>query len=144
LNGKSNKGTWFGQLLNTPNTKYIIDEDEINKIKINQWFKLLSDNRFSAEERLDRLLLEPNKIKGLNVGFITLMLYLLDKTNYSIWLKVHHKGLNEFIYPKLEKYTGRSTQYLIFNNLSKEFAKKFNFEPTELDWVLWAASLTNP
>jgi hypothetical protein len=144
MNGKINKGNWFGQLLNTPNTKYIIDEDEINKIKINQWFKLLSDNRFSAEERLDRLLLEPNKIKGLNVGFITLMLYLLDKTNYSIWLKVHHKGLNEFIYPKLEKYTGRSTQYLIFNNLSKEFAKKFNFEPTELDWVLWAASLTNP
>ncbi len=144
MDGKFNKGTWFGNLLNTPNTEYIIKEDEINKIKINQWFKILSDNYFSAEEKLDRLLREPNKIKGLNVGFITLMLYLLDKTNYSIWLEVHHNGLNEFIYPKLEKYNRSSSQYRKFNDLSKEFAKKYNFEQTELDWVLWSASYTNP
>lgn len=143
MNGKSNKGTWFGSLLNTPNTEYIIKEDEINKIKINQWFKILTDDHLSAEERLDWLRKEQYEIKGIKVGFITLMLYLLDKTNYSIWLEVHHNGLNKFMYPKLEKYNRSSAQYRKFNDLSKEFAKKFNFEHTELDWVLWEASNHN-
>jgi hypothetical protein len=129
--GKINKGPWFGRLIK-PNALNIFNE---NNDKINKWFKILSDNHFSAEERLDLLLREPNNIKGLNVGFITLMFYLLDKTIYSIWFEGQHDGL-KLIYPKLEKFTGSITQYRLFNDLSKEFAKKYNFEHTELDWVL--------
>lgn len=139
--GKIYKGPWFGSLLNTPNTKYIINEDND---KINKWFKILTDDHSSAEEKLDKLRKEPYKIKGVSEGFITLMLYLLNKTDYSIWFGTLHNGLNKLIiYPKLEKFNGRSTQYRVFNNLSKEFVKKYNFEHTELDFVLWAG-LTNP
>lgn len=129
--GKINKGPWFGRLLK-PNALNIFNEDND---KINNWFKILSANHLSAEKRLDLLLREPYNIKGLNVGFITLMLYLLDNTNYSIWFESQHNGL-KLIYPKLEKYTGRSNQYRIFNDLSKEFTNKYNFQHTELDWLL--------
>ncbi len=137
-NGKIVNGPWFGRLLK-PNANNIFNEDSD---KINKWFKILSDNHFSAERRLDLLLREPNKIKGLNVGFITLMLYLLDNINYSIWFEGQHNGL-KLMYPNLEKYSGKSTQYPIFNDLSKEFIKKYNFEHTELDWLL-TTGLPNP
>jgi hypothetical protein len=135
------KGAWFGSLLIKPNTEYIFNE---NNDKINKWFKILTDDHSSAEDKLDRLHEEPYKIKGVSEGFITLMLYLLNKTDYSIWFGKLHNGLNEFIiYPKLGKFNHSSAQYRIFNDLSKEFVKKYNFEDTELDWLLWAG-LTNP
>jgi hypothetical protein len=130
-NGKINKGPWFGRLFK-PNALNIFNEDND---KINKWFKILSDNHLAAEKRLELLLREPIKIRGLNVGFISSMLYLLDKIYYSIWFEAQHNGLI-LIYPKLEKYTGSSIQYRIFNDLSKDFVKKYNFEHTELDWVL--------
>jgi DNA-directed RNA polymerase subunit F len=124
-------GAWFGRTINS-NKKHILNEDHN---KINQWFKILSDNHLTAEKRIELLLGKPNKIKGINVGFITLILHLLDKNKYSIWFGAQHDGL-KLIYPKLEKYTGKSNQYPIFNDLSKEFIKKYNFEDTELDWIL--------
>lgn len=129
-NGKIIRSPWFGRLLKS-NTKNIFEED---KDRINQWFKILSDNNSSVEKRLF-LLKEQYKIKGLSVGFITLMFYILDKTNYSIWFEGQHNGLKLF-YHELEKFTGKYSQYLIFNDLAKEFVKKYNFEHSELDWVL--------
>lgn len=130
---KINKGPWFGRLFKS-NTLYILNE---GNDKINNWFKILSANHLPAEKRIELLLREPYKIKGLNVGFITTMLYLLDKITYSIWFKAQHNGLKQ-IYPDLEKFTGKSMQYQIFNDLSKDFVRKFNFEHTELDWVFSA------
>jgi hypothetical protein len=83
------------------------------------------------------LLNEPNKIKGLNVGFITLILYILNKENYLIWFEGQHRALSLF-YPDLEKYSGSIQQYKVFNEQAKQFAKVHGFTHTELDWIFSA------
>jgi hypothetical protein len=129
-NGKVVKGPWFGRLLKS-NTVYFYDE---NVDKLNIWFNILTNSSMPIENRIELLLNEPNKIRGLSVGFITLMLYIQDKENYLIWFEGQHEALNLF-YPDLVKYTGTSDQYFSFNNLAKEFAKKYCFDHTELDWI---------
>ncbi|HOW39507.1 MAG TPA: hypothetical protein PL123_03115 [Bacteroidales bacterium] len=129
-NGKVVKGPWFGRLLKS-NTVYVYNE---NVDKLNFWFNILTNNSMAVENRLELLLNEPNKIRGLNVGFITLMLYILDKENYSIWFEGQHEALALF-YPDLEKYTGSSTQYSLYNELARKFIKMYNFCSTELDWI---------
>jgi len=129
-NGKVVKGPWFGRLLKS-NTVHFYNEC-VDKLNI--WFNILSNNSMAVENRLELLLNEPNKIKGLNVGFITLMLYLLDKENYLIWFEGQHEALALF-YPDLEKYTGSPKQYSLYNERAKEFIKRYNFDSTELDWI---------
>ena len=128
--GKISKGPWFGRLLKL-NASNVFNED---LVKINNWFNTLSDNNLQVEEKLELLLNGPNSINGLNVGFITLMLYLLDKANYLIWFQGQHEGLS-YIYPDFEEFTGKTTQYTTFNILAKKFAKQYGFEHSELDWV---------
>ena len=84
--------TWFGNLLNTPNTEYFFKTD----IKlINDWFIVLRNNDIPIEKRIEILQKEPYKIRGIKTGFITLMLYLLDKPNNSVWFKALHEGLQK-------------------------------------------------
>jgi hypothetical protein len=130
-NGKINSGPWFGRIT-TLNARNIINADDI---KINEWFNILYDNLSSPKNGLDLLRSEKYRIEGISFGFITLMLYLLDKPTYSLWFEAPHEVLGS-IYPELEKYTRKSDQYSIFNGLSKKFAKDYEFEDTELDWVL--------
>ena len=128
--GKVVKGPWFGRLLKA-NTVYIYDE---SKDKLNMWFNILTNSSITVENRLELLLNEPNKIRGLSVGFMTLMLYLLSKENYLIWFEGQHEALALF-YPDLEKYTGSCKQYSFFNERANEFAEKHSFDHTELDWI---------
>jgi hypothetical protein len=126
-------GPWFGRLLKS-NTVYLCDE---SIVKLNIWFNVLTNSSISVEERLELLMNEPNKIKGLSIGFITLMLYLIDKENYLIWFEGQHESLKIF-YPELGKFTGRSTQYNSFNSTLKNFARQYKFDHSELDWIFSA------
>lgn len=130
-NGKVTKGPWFGRLLKS-NTVYLYDE---RAVKFNKWFGILTNDSMSLQERIDLLLSEPNRIKGLNVGFMTLMLYILNKKNYSIWFEGQHNAL-KVLYPDLENYSGLSKQYHLYNQRAKEFVRDFDFDDTELDWLL--------
>jgi hypothetical protein len=134
LNGKIvASGKWFGNLLNTPNTEYFFKTD----IKlINDWFNVLRNNDIPIEKRIEILQKEPYKIKGIKTGFITLMLYLLDKPNNSVWFKALHEGLQK-IYPEIWNFSGKATQYILFNQKAKEFLRHFDFDHTELDWLLF-------
>ena len=126
-------GPWFGNLLNTPNTEYFFKTD----IKlINDWFNVLRNENIPIEKRIEILQEDPYKIRGIKTGFITLMLYLLDKTNYSVWFKALHEGLQK-IYPEIGKYNSKGIQYILFNTKAKEFLQQFDFEHTELDWLLY-------
>jgi hypothetical protein len=116
-NGKITKGPWFGRLLNS-NTIYLSDE---SVDKLNSWFNVLTNSSISVEEKIELQINEPNKIRGLSVGFITLMLYILDKENYLIWFKGPHEALTLF-YPDLKKYTGSSKQYSCYNVLTPQIA----------------------
>ncbi|HEX2974741.1 MAG TPA: hypothetical protein VHO68_02295 [Bacteroidales bacterium] len=129
-NGKYNSGPWFGRLLQS-NTPVLFGSDIL---KINNWFNILTNSFFSLEKKFSLLLNEPNQIKGLNVGFITLMLYLLDKQNYCVWFEGLHDGYRT-IYPETEKYSGKVNQYIIFNEAAKGMAQKYGFNHTELDWI---------
>lgn len=131
VDGRISKRPWFGRLLK-PNALNIFTESEN---KINQWFGLVSDRQIPAEKRMELLLKEPYKIKGLSVGFISLMFYLQEKDNYFIWFRSLHEGLR-ILYPDLEKFKGRSRQYIVFNKVCKEFSSIFRFEHAEMDWVL--------
>lgn len=128
--GKVVKTPWFGRLLQS-NTKDLFEEDII---KINNWFNTLSNNNIPVERRLDLLLNEPYNIRGLNVGFITLMLYILNKNEYQIWFHGLHDGLR-LIDREFDPYTGKSKQYIEFNKAAKKIAQNHSFEPTELDWI---------
>lgn len=126
-------GPWFGNLLNTPNTEYFFKTD----IKlINDWFDVLRNNSIPIEKRIEILQKEPYKIRGIKTGFITLMHYLLDKPNNSVWFKALHEGLQK-IYPEIGNFRGKPTQYILFNKKAKEFLRHFNFDHTELDWLLF-------
>ena len=128
--GKVGKTPWFGRLLQA-NTKNLFAEDII---KINNWFNTLSNNSIPFERRLELLLNEPYSIRGLNVGFMTLMLYILNKNEYQIWFQGLHDGLR-LIDREFETYTGKSKQYEVFNEAAKKFALKYSLEHTELDWI---------
>lgn len=126
-------GPWFGNLLNTPNTEYFFKTD----IKlINDWFNVLRNYNIPIEKRIEILQEDPYKIRGIKTGFITLMLYLLDKTNYSVWFKALHVGLQK-IYPEIGNFNSKGIQYILFNKKAKEFLQQFDFEHTELDWLLY-------
>lgn len=131
LGGKFVRGPWFGRLLKSNAQKFFNKSEE----EINDWFEIMLNRKIPAVRRLDLLQGRQYKIKGISVGFITLMLYVLEKENYLIWFKKLHEGL-EILYPDLGKYTGRSDQYLYFNKQAREFASEFSFEPAERDWVL--------
>jgi hypothetical protein len=122
---------WFGRLLKS-NTGKLFNADPV---KLNNWFNVVSNNYFPAEKKIDLLLNEPYNISGLSVGFITLILYILDRNVYSIWFEGLHDGLR-LIYPEMETFTGKSKQYTIFNETAKNFIKKYSFEKVELDWIL--------
>jgi hypothetical protein len=127
-------GRWFGNLLITPNTEYFFKTD----IKlINDWFNVLRNNNIPIEKRIEILQEDPYKIRGIKTGFITLMLYLLDKTNYSVWFGPLHEGLQK-IYPKIGNFNSKGIQYILFNKKAKEFLQQFDFDHTELDWLLWS------
>jgi hypothetical protein len=130
-NGKLDRRPWFGRLLK-PNGLFIFNED---LDKVNKWFILLADDKIPATRKLEILRNETYKIRGINAGFITLMLYLFDYLNYSIWFSGQHEALRTF-YPELKKFAGESDQYTHFNELAKSFIKRFDFEHAELDWIL--------
>ncbi|HPR74332.1 MAG TPA: hypothetical protein PLX41_11805 [Bacteroidales bacterium] len=129
--GKISRAPWFGRLLKS-NTYSLFEESEK---KLNKWFSILTDSSLSVEEKFEILLHGPYRIRGLNVGFITLMLYILDKKKYAIWFEGLHNGLM-ILFPDLESYNGSSSQYLIYCNRVKELVEKYGFDPTELDWIL--------
>jgi hypothetical protein len=129
-NGKFPNSPWFGRLLRS-NTSELFGSDIY---RVNNWFNILTNGYFSLEKKFSLLLNEPNSISGLNVGFITLMLYLLDKSNYCVWFEGLHNGFRKF-FPENEKYSGKIDQYVKFNTAAKEFASKQGFTHTELDWI---------
>lgn len=128
--GKIDRHPWFGRLLK-PNALNIFNEDAI---RINKWFNLAFSNNIHEVKKIDHLCSDPYKIKGINVGFITLILYLIDKPKYLIWFRSQHDGLR-IVDTGIHNYTGRSEQYPQFNEAAKKFACKFGFNHTELDWV---------
>jgi hypothetical protein len=129
--GKMCQDNWFGRLLK-PNALKIFKESEE---KINEWFRLLLEDKISMEQRIDLLRKDSYHISGLNTGFITLMLYLLDKSNYLIWFRAQHDGLR-FLHPQLDEFNGKGEQYSLFNDIAKVFAKQYDFDHTEIDWIL--------
>lgn len=128
--GKVNNGPWFGRLLQA-NT---INLYSTEPYKINNWFNILTNNIIPLDKKLKLLLTDPYNIKGLNVGFITLMLYVLYKNEYQVWFQGLHDGLM-ITNPNLETYSGKPDQYLRFNETAMRFAEKYSFTYTELDWI---------
>jgi hypothetical protein len=128
-NLKNGSGPWFGRLLRF-NTK-ILFETDLNEI--NRLFAVLMDDS-SIYLKFDLILNDPHRIKGLNTGFITLMLYLLDKNSSLVWFEAIHNGFLK-LFPENNRYRGKPDQYLSFVEKANAFAKKYGFEPTELDWI---------
>lgn len=131
VNGRNVSGTWFGRLLNS-NTGNLFETD-LNKM--NNWFNILTNPHLAIEKKFSLLLNEPNSIRGINVGFLTLMLYILDKSSHLIWFEGLHNGIRKIYPERIEKFNGKCDQYLIYNKAAMEFAEKYGFDHTELDWI---------
>lgn len=128
-------GRWFYRLLGPANTKELLRDE--NEQRIGQWFHFLVDDKYSASEKIDLLRSRQYRIKGIAHGFITLMLYLLNKAEYTIWFEELHKGLKRVC--DIEEFKNRTYmggQYEAFNDAAKGFAAECGFDHTELDWVL--------
>lgn len=93
LGGKPVTGPWFGRLLKRNAQNFFNKSEE----EINSWFKIMLDRQIPAVRRMDLLQGEQYKIKGISVGFVTLMLYILEKKNYLIWFKTFMKALRSCI-----------------------------------------------
>jgi hypothetical protein len=132
-NGKMSKDSpWFGRMISL-NKNTVLSE---NSLKINQWFNVITNSKFSIVQKLNFLQTPQYRIKGLNVGFITLVLYLLEKELYSVWFEPQHLGLQK-IYTNLGNFKkSKSEQYIVFNDLAKKLIKSYNLEDEELDWLL--------
>ena len=126
---------WFGRLLK-PNANNMINEKPET---INQWFSIICDAGISPENKINLLQKgQKHYIKGASVGLITLILYLLDKVHYSVWFKGQHDGL-AILDPRIGEYSGSSRQYVEFNRVAKEFARRYDFADEELDFLFsWA------
>jgi len=124
-------GPWFGRMIK-PNAPSIL---KAGNERINNWFSILTDAKLSVQDKIDLLRKGQNHISGASVGLITLMLYLLDKLKYSVWFEPHHEGLR-ILYPQIGKINYKGIQYIEFNNLVKSLTKKYEFDDTEMDWVL--------
>jgi hypothetical protein len=136
--GHTNHRPWFGKLIKL-NTRNVLD---VKASQINQWFNVLTDGKLSIIERVDRLRRYPDKIPGFDVGIITLMLYILDKPHHLLWFAPTHTGLSR-LYPILGEINPSGANYIIFNDLGKKFAKQYEFEHTELDWIFSVGILPN-
>jgi hypothetical protein len=128
--GKADKHPWFGRLIKLNAFKSLKDSN----FRINQWFSYLNDPQIKLENRIDTLIKGDLKITGWDMGFTTLMLYILDKSRYSVWFEPQHKGL-AFIYPELGTYRKSGSNYVIFNIKAKDLAARYGFKHTELDWL---------
>lgn len=126
---------WFGKLIKMNGIKMLDESTE----KINRWFSVIVDKHMPAEVRIARLSSHPYKISGAATGLITLMIYVLDKANYSIWFGPMHDGLREF-YPEIGGYTGKAGDYKKFNQYAKALIREYGFNDTELDYLLTAAT----
>ena len=129
-NGRTNHRPWFGKLIKL-NARNIEDEDAHD---INKWFSILTNNQIPVDRRIDTLRKPDNKIKGFDVGLITMMLYILDKPKYLIWFEPTHSGLYR-LNPEIGTFIKSGSNYLKFNRIGKSFAEKYGFEHTELDWI---------
>ncbi len=129
-NGRINHRPWFGKLIKL-NARNLEDEKTED---IRKWLKILTNNQIPVDKRIDTLRKPDVKIKGFDVGLITMMLYILDKPNYLIWFEPTHSGLFR-INTEIGPFEKKGSNYLRFNQIGKSFAEKYGFEHTELDWI---------
>jgi hypothetical protein len=123
---------WFGDLLGTPNRNLIL-ESPIEKR--NEWFEHLLFSGGDYGERV-AICLTTLKIKGISKGLTTLILYLSDPENYSIWLPIIERGLNLLGRTREMTKENVGEAYRSFNSSVIDFRATYQFLPQELDWVL--------
>jgi len=124
---------WFGPLFNVPNTAILM---QTNPEFLNNWLNILNNRDINVEDRINMLQKGEYKMNGISVGFISLMLYLQDKTTYSVLLPRLYKGL-KILYPEIGNFNYTGSTYIYANKLIKEFARQYHFEDTEMDWILY-------
>lgn len=129
-----NHQKWFG-LLYSNSVRVLNSYDDV---QIAKWFSYLLTSNDSLKTRMKNLTdtKSPAQLNNASVGLITLCLYLTDKDNYSVWFKAQHMALMS-LYPEIEKFKKSWEEYEEFNNKLKSFAKEFDFENSELDFVLF-------
>jgi len=130
---KYDKRKWFGQLYANGVRAF----DNADDKKITNWFDFVLSNGTTTENKIDSLTdsNNPRSIKYANVGLITLILYLNDKSAHSIWFEGQHEALRT-LFPAIDRFNGVGAQYVEFNKTLKDFAKNNAFSHTELDFVL--------
>ena len=127
-----NNKRWFGYLLAQPNRNLIF---ESSSEKINQWLEELLFSGHDLKTRIDNCL-GNTAIKGASKGLATLLLYLSDPENYSIWVNKTLEGLHTL--KRIENLRGNNwgENYLRFNEAANEFRGLHGFKPREADWIL--------
>jgi hypothetical protein len=77
----------------------------------------------------------------LDKGIATLLLYLQNPTEYSVWLPTTHRSLEQLGRIQGLAKSNWSKNYPIFNAAAISFRDRHGFEPQEVDWALWMIDL---
>jgi hypothetical protein len=127
---------WFGQLLIIPNRNRIFRSTVAS---VNKWIEHLLFSNDALEKRL--AVAEKSRPKGASKGIATLLLYLQNPTEYSVWLPTTHRSLEQLGRIQGLAKSNWSKNYPIFNAAAISFRDRHGFEPQEVDWALWMIDL---
>ena len=130
-------GPWFGPMLSVPNRKKIrsCPIDHLNKLIVN----LVSNHDMKALGEWRK-----GGFKGLSYGVASLILYICDSTNYYVWLKKNHNGLQtlgriSFSYPSNTiAPEAMNALYSQFTAAVISWRDELSIHERSIDWVLWA------
>jgi len=125
-------GWWFGKMIASNKKKILETPTET----LSSWIDYVCFSGKPVTEILDKSLGDMH-INGAGRGLVTLLLYLAEPTRYSIWVKATHEGLLRLGRINERKDADFGTQYVKFNEKALEFARIYDFNHRELDFILF-------
>jgi len=118
-----------------PNFEYLLKN---NIGRINKSLQVLRDERIPLEERINRLVLGEEKLKGGALGFVSSMLFIANSGEYNIYNQHIVKGLRK-IFPEAKK-ANDGQSYCDFNSLVMQVKTYFELGDEQIENVLWNLS----
>lgn len=123
----------FGYAFSEANRKRILSNppEALNELFIEIFWR---ENIDAADDLIKRL-------TGVNIGFVSCLLYLKNRERYNVMLEELVRGA-EMIFG--ERITGISfkEKYTQFNRLANELKRICNLKPQEVDIILWRIQKT--
>lgn len=122
----------FGSLFAESNKRKILnnDMDDINECILEIY----------CRENIDRADEFIRNINGIGEGFVSLLLYLKDRSKYNVMLDQTVKGIEKIFNTRIPSGSFKR-RYEVYNKLANELRRCLSLEPQEVDLILSSSML---